>query len=83
MKIKQQISNYEKMKNEMAGVFLRYDQEKMVQNFLPLILLFWDSDEDFPASLQILVDENILDYMHYKIFMSAISHLLNLLKEES
>ncbi len=83
MKIKQQISNYEKMKNEMAGVFLRYDQEKMIQNFLPLILLFWDSDEDFPASLQILVDENILDYMHYKIFMFAISHLLNLLKEES
>lgn len=50
--------------------------------FLPLILRFWDSDEDFLASLQILVDENILDYMHYETLMFAISHLLNRLKDE-
>ena len=34
--------------------------------FLPLSLCFWESDEDFPASLQILTDKNILDYMHTK-----------------
>ena len=28
---------------------------------VPLRLVFWDQDEDFPASLQILVDRNILD----------------------
>lgn len=33
MEIKQRISNYEKMKNDMAGVFLQYDQEKMIQKF--------------------------------------------------
>lgn len=50
--------------------------------FLPMILRFWESDEDFPASLQILVDKNILDYMHYETLMFAISHLLNRLKDE-
>ena len=27
------ISNYEKMKNEMAGAFLKYDQEAMIRKF--------------------------------------------------
>lgn len=50
--------------------------------FLPLILQFWEADEDFPASLQILVDRNILDYMHYETLMFALSHLFCRLKEE-
>ncbi len=50
--------------------------------FLPIILRFWDADEDFPASLQVFVDQNILDYMHYETLMFAIGHLLNRLKEE-
>ena len=29
-----QISNYDKMKNNMASTFLQYDQEKMIQKFL-------------------------------------------------
>ena len=36
----------------------------------------------FPASLQILTDKNILDYMHYETLMFAITHILNRLKEE-
>ena len=35
-----------------------------------------------PASLQILTDKNILDYMHYETLMFAITHILNRLKEE-
>ena len=50
--------------------------------FLPILLRFWESDEEFPASLQILTDKNILDYMHYETLMFAISHLLERLKEE-
>ncbi len=50
--------------------------------FLPLILRFWDSDEDFQASLQILVNKDILDYMHYETLMFAISHLLERLRAE-
>ena len=50
--------------------------------FLPLTLRFWESDEEFPASLQILVDQNICDYMHYETVMFAITHMLNRLKTE-
>lgn len=50
--------------------------------FLPIILRFWESDEEFPASLQILVDRNILDYMHYETVMFAVSHVLERVEEE-
>lgn len=50
--------------------------------FLPILLCFWESDEEFPASLQILVDKNTLQYMHYETLMFAIAHLLERLKEE-
>ena len=33
MEIKNRASNYEKMKDQMAEVFLQYDQEKMIQKF--------------------------------------------------
>ena len=48
--------------------------------FLPMILRFWDADDEFPASLQILVDRNILSYMHYETMMFAISHIMECLK---
>ncbi|WP_434309314.1 DUF3786 domain-containing protein [Hominifimenecus sp. rT4P-3] len=50
--------------------------------FLPIFLCFWEADEDFPASLQILIDKNILDYMHYETLMFAITHMLNQLKSK-
>lgn len=50
--------------------------------FLRLSLRFWESDEDFPASLQILVGKNILDYMYYETLMFVIIHMLNRLKIE-
>ena len=48
--------------------------------FLPMILRFWDADDEFPASLQILVDRNILSYMHYETMMFAIGHIMECLK---
>lgn len=50
--------------------------------FLQMILRFWDADEEFPASLQILVDKNILDYMHYETLMFALTHVLGRIREE-
>ena len=50
--------------------------------FLPLSLRFWEADEEFPASLQILTDKNILDYMHYETLMFAITHVIHRLKAE-
>ena len=49
--------------------------------FLPVILQFWDADEEFEAVLKIMWDENILDYMHYETTYFAASHLLSRLKE--
>ena len=51
--------------------------------FLPLILRFWEADEDFPASMQVLVDRNTPDYLHYETLMLALSHLMLRLEEES
>ena len=50
--------------------------------FLPVVIRFWEADDEFPASLQILADRNILDYMHYETLMFALTHLLHRLKEE-
>lgn len=51
--------------------------------FLPVAVHFWDADEDFPASLQILVDANILDFMHYETVMFAVGHMIERLKQVS
>lgn len=51
-------------------------------SFLPVIIRFWEADEEFPASLQILVDKNTLDYMHYETLMFAINHLFDRIREE-
>lgn len=51
-------------------------------SFLPVVLRFWESDDEFPASLQVLVDRNILEYMHYETVMFAIGHLLERVEEE-
>lgn len=51
-------------------------------SFLPIIIRFWEADDEFPASLQILSDKNILDYMHYETLMFALTHLFQRLKEE-
>lgn len=50
--------------------------------FLPVTIRFWEADEEFPASLQILADKNTPDYMHYETLMFALSHLFERLKEE-
>ena len=50
--------------------------------FLPIIIRFWEADDEFPSSLQILADRNTLDYMHYETLMFALTHLFSRLKEE-
>ena len=39
--------------------------------FLPVRLNFWNSDEEFPASLRLLWDFNLLDFMHYETCKEA------------
>ena len=49
--------------------------------FLPMILQFWNSDDEFPANLKIMWDEHILDYVHYETSFFIVSHVLQRIKE--
>ena len=50
--------------------------------FLPVVLQFWDADEEFDAVLKLMWDEHILDYMHYETTYFAAAHLLERVVEE-
>ena len=49
--------------------------------FLPVLFQFWNSDEEFPPSLLLFTDKNMLDYMHYETVWFAMSHLLERIEE--
>lgn len=50
-------------------------------DFMPVILQFWDGDDEFAPVLKLMWDENALDYMHYETTYYAVSHLLQRIKE--
>jgi len=52
-----------------------------VFDFLPLELRFWESDDEFPPSLNLLWDRNLLDYIHYETSYFIAGHLMRRLKE--
>lgn len=49
---------------------------------LPLLVLLWFGDEEFPASLRFLWDENALQYLKYETMYYARNLLLQRLKAE-
>lgn len=49
--------------------------------FLDVMLQYWDSDDEFPASLQLFVDERMIDFMHYETVWFALSYLLERIRE--
>lgn len=51
-----------------------------VFDFFPLCLRFWESDEDFPASLQFFMDRNALDFLHFETLWYIVSYLCDRLK---
>lgn len=44
--------------------------------FLPVVLQFWDGDEDFPPQLMIKWDRNVLQFMHFETTFYATGCLL-------
>lgn len=50
-------------------------------SFLPITLQYWEADEEFPASLKFMLDENIQDYMHYETIYYMVGHVLTRLLE--
>ena len=51
-------------------------------DFLPVIIQFWESDDKFPAKLNLFADKNMLQYMHYETVWFAVGHLIARLQEE-
>lgn len=49
--------------------------------FLPMILQFWNSDEEFDANLKIMWDEHVLDYVHFETAQFIVSHVLQRIRE--
>lgn len=52
-----------------------------VFEFLPIIVQYWDADEEFPAVLKFMVDENIQDFMHFETVMFMLGHVLRRIRE--
>lgn len=41
---------------------------------------FWEADDEFPASIKCLFDENALQYMHYETLWYAMSEMFDRLR---
>lgn len=50
-------------------------------DFMPVVLQFWDADDEFDAVLKIMWDKNTLDFMHFETTFYASNHLLKRLEE--
>lgn len=50
-------------------------------DFMPLRFSFWQSDEDFPAEINLLWDTNVLAFMHYETLWFAAGHMMHRLRE--
>ena len=49
--------------------------------FLDVMLQYWDSDDEFPASLQLFVDAGMTDFMHHETVWFALSHMMERIRE--
>ena len=54
-----------------------------VFNGIKMRMLFWDADDEFPASMNLQWDEHILDFMRYETTFYAAGFILNRLREEA
>lgn len=49
--------------------------------FFPAQLQFWDSDDEFPGKIVILMDLNLLDFIHFETAWFIAFHLLQRISE--
>ncbi len=50
-------------------------------DFFPVMLQFWDADEEFGAVLKFMWDKNTTDFMHYETVAFATGHMIERLKD--
>lgn len=51
-------------------------------DFFPVMLQFWDADDEFDAVLKVMWDRRTLDFMRYETTWYAAGHLLERLAEQ-
>lgn len=49
--------------------------------FLPMIIQFWESDDEFPAQIKVMWDEHVMDFVHYETTFFIVSHVFRRLRE--
>lgn len=54
-----------------------------VTRFFPLMLQFWDADDEFPAQLRLLWDRNTLRFLHYETSFFLQNNLLERLAADA
>ena len=52
-------------------------------DWMPLMVVFWDGDEEFPAQANILFDADITDFLHEETVVCAATDLFRRLVEEA
>ena len=50
-------------------------------SFLPVMLQFWEADEEFSARLKFMFDENVLQFMHFETLFFMTDHIVRRLEE--
>lgn len=50
-------------------------------SFLPVIIQYWEADDEFPANLKFMFDENVLGYMHYETLFLMTGHLIRRIQD--
>lgn len=68
------LGNPAKMSGDVAAVLYPF-------SFLPVILQYWDADEEFSANLKFMVDENMIDFMHFETIFFMMGHIISRMKE--
>ena len=52
-----------------------------VFDFLPVMIQFWDCDDEFSGEIKIFWDKNILDYVHFETTFFIANYLLHRIKK--
>ncbi len=63
-----------KMSGDVAAILYPF-------SFLPVTLQYWEGDDEFPANLKFMFDENIFDFMHFETTFFMMNHVTKRLTE--
>ena len=68
---------------QLGGEEVAYADVSFIINifdFLPVMIQFWDCDDEFSGEIKIFWDKNILDYMHFETTFFIANHLFHRIK---